>query len=201
MRDKREEVPRRHSKDLGVLACTTLGAAGCGERLQTGHENRMQTPGLYDDGRKVNLSQPTNGRGDARSWTRDGDRVGTTEQAAVKWPRRGSWRLVEVSRVKTISIPPVALSRSVGSGEVGGGRWVLDGWGVRRAGETKSSVGVSTRAAEDQDVERRPQLGRWEGLVAPSCVTVWQTAATGLEHGILSASASTALWCARVLGC
>lgn len=88
-----------------------------------GMKKRMQTPGLYDDGRKVNLSQPTNGRGEVRSWTRGGDRVETTEQAAAKWPGGGSWRLVEMSRVKTISIPPVALSRSVGSGEVGGGTW------------------------------------------------------------------------------
>lgn len=47
-----------------------------------------------------------------------------------------------MSRVKMISIPPVALSRSVGSGGRGGGRvcgrWVVvgafeqDGWGTRR---------------------------------------------------------------------
>lgn len=55
---------------------------------------------------------------------------------------------------------PSRLSPCPGRSGPGGGRFGAgNGWGARRAGETRLSVGVSSRAAEDQDLERRAQLG------------------------------------------
>lgn len=91
-----------------------------------------------------------------------------------------------MSEVKTAPIPPVALSRSVGSGgwalggrRVVGARVLLGApaqvgsgsGGSGAQGHSRWGVGVSSRAAEDQDLERRAQLEGLEGLVAESCVT------------------------------
>lgn len=81
----------------------------------------------------------------------------------MNWTRGGSWRLVEDVKGRDDLHPayrPIPVGRVRGGGggtwEVGAGRV-----GVCRAGETKSGVGVLSRTAEDQDVERRAQLGRW----------------------------------------
>lgn len=60
-----------------------------------------------------------------------------------------------------------------------GGGWLGDA-----AGQSGWSVGVSSRAAENQDLDRRAQLGASRRLVVQSCVTLWQPTATCLEHGI-----------------
>lgn len=113
-----------------------------------------------------------------------------------------------MSEVKTVSIDlhpacrPVPVGRVRGVG-VGGKLWALKiGGGSAAAGESRLSVGVSSRAAEDQDLERRAQLGGKEAegsrgpklcnAVADSCNVL------GAWHLSAHAPTCTSLWCACV---
>lgn len=193
MRDKREEAPRRHSKDL---ACTALGAAQC-RAPPEGAKKRMQIPGPYDDGRKVNLSQPRNGPGGRQM-------LATVCKPYGDDPLAGSRELAQMGRSKLVNdvrskdglhpaCRPVPVGRVRGVG-AGGKLWALElGGGSAAAGESRLSVGVSSRAAEDQDRERRAQLGGEEagGSRGPKLCNATTDICNVLGAWHLSANAAT----------